>query len=95
MAKIYATNDRYESNVIKVFLVDSQYDADLLFYKVSDRYDADNKDELWYFTDDKYDSTAKIYWVDSRYDADVLVYQVDSRYDAKWNKGNQFVGRFS
>lgn len=95
MAKIYATNDRYESNVIKVFLVDSQYDADLLFYKVSDRYDADNKDELWYFTDDKYDSTAKIYWVDSRYDANVLVYQVDSRYDAKWNKGNQFVGRFS
>ena len=93
MAKIYATNDKYESNVIKVFLVNDRYDADLWFYKMNNKYDAGNKDEYWYFTDDKYDASAIIYWVDNKYDADVIVYQVNDRYDAKWNKGNNFVGR--
>ena len=62
--------------------------------KMSDKYDADNKDELWFFTDDKYDSSAIIYWVDNKYDADVVVYQIDNKYDAKWNKGNQYIGHF-
>lgn len=93
MARIYATEDKYESDVIKAFLTNDKYDADLWFYKVDDKYNADNKDELWFFTDDKYDATAIVCWVNDRYDADLIVYRTNDKYDVKWNRGNKFVGR--
>lgn len=95
MARIYVSDDRFDSKVIKVYRVDSKYDADLLFFETDNKYDADNKDEIWYFVDNKYDATALLYWVDSKYDADVLVYKVDSKYDAEWRTNHQFVTRFS
>jgi len=93
VAKIFVTDNKYDSNVIKVFLADNKYDADLWFCKMNDKYDAGNKDELWYFTDDKYDASASIYWVDNKYDADVIVYRVDNKYDAKWNNSNKWQSR--
>lgn len=93
MARIYVADNRYESNVVKVYRVDSKYDADLLFYEADNKYDADNKDEIWYFVDNKYDATALLYWVDSKYDADVLVYKVDNKYDAEWRTNNSFIAR--
>lgn len=95
MAKIYVADNRYETGVIKMYHVDNRYDADLLFYTTSDRYEADRKDEIWYFVDDKYDATSVVYWVDNRYDADVLVYDVDSRYEAEWRTSNKFITRLS
>lgn len=96
MAQIYATNDIYFSpKVVKVFLVSDKYEADLWFYKTRDIYEADCKDEIWYFFDSEYGATAVICWVDDKYEADIWVYQVRDKYEARWNKGNKFLGRLS
>lgn len=39
MARIYVADNKYESGIIKVYRVDSKYDADILFYKVDSKYD--------------------------------------------------------
>ena len=94
MARIYATkNLYYYPKVIKIFLVNNKYEADLWFYKTKDIHEADSRDEIWYFSDDEYSATAMICWVEDKYDADVLVYQVRDKYEARWNKGNKFLGR--
>lgn len=46
MARIYVSDDRFDSKVIKVYRVESKYDADLLFFEADNKYDADNKDEI-------------------------------------------------
>lgn len=93
MAKIFVTNEQYDSNVIKVFLENDNYNADLCFYEVDNKYDAENKDEYWYFTNDKYEASAIIYWVKDKYNADLIVCKTNNKYDAQWNKSNKFVGR--
>ena len=81
MARIYATKDLYYyPKVIKVFLVNDKYEADLWFYKTKDVHEADSRDEIWYFSDDEYSATAMICWV-------------EDKYEARWNKGNKFLGR--
>ena len=40
MAKVYATDNRYDSDVIKVFLTDDKYDADVVVYQIDNKYDA-------------------------------------------------------
>ena len=94
MARIYVTSDRYHyPKVIKIFLVSDRYEADLWFYKTRDIYEAENKDEIWCFTDNESEATAGVCWVDDKYEADVWVYQVRDKYESKWNKGNKFLGR--
>lgn len=95
MAKIYATEDLYEPNVIKVYLTNDQYNADLWFYRTDNEADAQNEDAVWYMTDDKYNATACICWVDNEYDADIVAYKINYRGDAGWNKGNKFISRLS
>lgn len=95
MARVYVADNKHESSVIKVYRVGSKYDADLLFYETDNKYDADDKDEIWYFVDSKYEATALLYWVDNKYDADILVYKVDSKYDAQWRTNNNFITRLS
>ena len=81
--------------MIKVYLTNDQYNADLWFYRTDNEADAQNEDAIWYMTDDKYNATACICWVDNEYDADIVAYKINDRNDAGWNKGNKFISRFS
>ena len=70
-------------------MVDSQYDADLLVYKVDSQYNAGNNDGKWFFTDSQYDAKKKIFFTDSQYDADLKIYFVSSQYNAGWSDSSK------
>lgn len=65
--KVYVVDSSYDAQAL-IYKVDSEYDADVLLYKIESEYDSDKASELWYYTDDPYDEKAlKIYHVDSQY----------------------------
>ena len=66
-----------------------EYDADLVVYKCSSKYDATDNKGLWYFASSKYDAKKKIYFCDSKYDADLIIYFTDSKYDAQWRTSSK------
>ena len=63
-------------------MVDADYKADLLVYKVSADYKAGNNDGKWFFVDADYKAKKKIYFVNADYKADLKVYFVDADYKA-------------
>ena len=95
MARVYVTDHKYDTGVDKAFVVENNYDADLLIYPTDNKYDADSYDEIWYFTDQKFDATFILYWTDSKYDADILVYKAEHKYDAKWQNSHHLRTRLS
>ena len=84
MAKVYLTNNNYSSDVVKVFRVEYDTWADLNVYVTDNQYEAQRKDEVWYYEQSEYEATVKACWVDSEYDADIKVYFVDRESSAGW-----------
>jgi hypothetical protein len=66
-------------------VVDNNYKADLLVYRVDAAYKAGKNDGKWYFTDQAYKASKKIYFVDAAYKADLKIFFVDAAYKAKWD----------
>ena len=88
----------YESQsslgAIKIYLVESQIQADLCVYVSKSKLEADGKDEIWYYVNNKISSDATIYFVSSAIQADVKVFLVSSKLQAGWRNSNQFRGQF-
>ena len=91
MAKIYVT-DRKCSNEVKIFSVDHEYQADLIFFEVNYQNQAKG-DELWYFVDYQNEADTTVRWVDHDYDADLKVYKARHQYQAKWKKSHKLRNR--
>lgn len=62
----------------------SKYEADLVVYKCTSKYEATDNKGWWFFTSSKYDAKKKIYFCDSKYEADLIIWFTDSKYDAGW-----------
>ena len=83
-----------KSSSIKVYVTLKRLEAHLIVYRTQDRYEAKGKDHIWFYSDDRNNST-NISFVDNTLEADVIVCYTDSRLEAKWSKPNKHVGRFS
>ena len=71
-------------------LVDHDYEADLLVYVTKQKYEAQGKDEIWYF--EKSSADRKIKFV--KYSPDLKVHYVDAKYQAGWkNKTHKLMKR--
>ena len=71
---------------VKVQVSDYKYEADLVVYKTTYKYEADGNKGVWYFTDYKYDAKKKIYFTDYKYEADLVIYFTTYKYEAGWQK---------
>ena len=67
-----------------MYVVDHEYQADLLVYKESHDYQAEGNQGRWYFVDHDYQADVKVYFVDHEYQADLKIYFVDHEYQAGW-----------
>ena len=70
-------------------MVDADYKADLLVYKVDADYKAGDNDGKWFFTDTDYKAKKKIFFVGADYKADLKIYFVDSDSKAKWRESSK------
>jgi hypothetical protein len=68
--------------------------ADLCVYVAKYPYEAQDKDEIWYYAKYESNSEAKIFFVKYPYQADVLVYFVNHKYEAGWRTSNKYRGWF-
>lgn len=76
----------------KVFRVNHERDADLIFFAVDKERDAKD-DSLWFFVDKERDATFKIFWVERDRDADIMVFKASKDREAKWAKSHKFQSR--
>lgn len=91
MARIYQTASMGEAHV-RVAIVDSRGDADLLVYRASS-WGTAYGDDRWFITRNKQDATAWVYFT-SRGFAQVTVCFVHSQGEAGWQRPSRFRGRF-
>lgn len=73
----------YQADV-KVCEVRYEYEADLLVYVTSDRFEAKGSRGIWFFTPNSFDSDFTIFFTEYTFEADIKVYFVEQRYQAKW-----------
>ena len=76
---------------MKVFVVDNEYQADVVVYRTDKEYrakDTENKG-IWFFTDKAYRADKKIFFVDHEYQADLKVYFTDKEYRAGWKNNSK------
>ncbi|MFZ6675492.1 DUF6150 family protein [Undibacterium sp. Xuan67W] len=91
MARIYQTHLMGEAHV-RVAVVSSRGDADLLVHRVSS-WGLAVGDARWFITRDKQDATVWIY-IGSRGFSQVKICFVDTYGEAGWQVPNQYRGRF-
>lgn len=91
MARIYQAATMGEAHV-RVAIVESRGDADLLVYRASS-WGMAHGDAHWFITRDKQDATAWVFFT-SRGFADVQVCFVNNRGEAGWQQPSRFRGRF-
>ena len=72
-----------------MYVVESQFDADLLVYKVKSQFEAKKNDGKWFFTKSEFDAKKKIFFVKSQFDADLKIYFVSSQFDAGWRESSK------
>ena len=81
---------KYKSDAqVKVFVVNSSSDADLVVYKTTYKSDADGNSGVWFFTDYSSDAKKKIFFVDYSSDADLKVYFTTYKSDAGWKNSSK------
>lgn len=70
----------------KVFVTNNRYEADLWVWNSKSKYEAVGKEEWWFETKSKYESSITVRYVKSKYQADLIIYYVDNKYQAGWKK---------
>lgn len=90
MARIYQAATMGEAN-LRVALVDSRGEADLLVFRVSS-WGMAAGDALWFITRSRQDATASVFFSSPGF-ADVTVCFVSSRHEAGWQRPSRFQGR--
>lgn len=91
MARIYQTPLMGEAN-IKVALVTSRGEADLLVHRVTS-WGLASGDARWFITRDKQDATACVYFTTPGF-AQVSICFVDNYSEAGWQGPSRYRGRF-
>ena len=72
MAKIFVVTSDYQADV-KCFKVAHDYQADMLVHVVDNDYQADG-DEKWFYVKNDHQATTKIFWTQNDYQADLKVF---------------------
>jgi len=70
----------------KIFVSKNRYEADLWVWKTENRYQAANREDIWYITNNRYNSNFSITFVNSKYNSNLVIYYTDNRYLAGWKK---------
>jgi len=73
----------------RIFVTKNRSEADLWIWKSNSRYESFGKEELWFETNSRYQSSITVRYVKSKYQADLIVYYVDSKYQAGWKKNHK------
>lgn len=92
MARIYQTPVMGEAHV-RVAIVDSRGEADLLVYRASS-WGMAYGDARWYITRNKQDATAWVFFT-TRGFAQIKICFVDNQSEAGWQRPSRFHGRFA
>ena len=77
------------ANSQKIYVVDSQFKADLLVFKVSSQFSAGDNDGKWFFVNSQFKAKKKIFFVNSQFAADLKIYFVSSQFKAGWKKSSK------
>jgi len=72
----------------KVFVTKNKYDADLWVWSGKYKYESFGKEEVWYKTKNKNESSFSVRYVNRRYNADLVIFYVKNRYEAGWRKNH-------
>ena len=76
-------------NSQKIYVVDSQFKADLLVFKVKSQFKAGDNDGKWFFVNSQFKSEKKIFFVNSQFKADLKIYFVSSQFKAGWKESSK------
>lgn len=72
----------------KVFVTKNKYEADLWVWRSKVKYEGFGKEEFWFQTNSKYQSSFTVKYIKLKYKADLIVYFVDNKYQAGWRKNH-------
>ena len=91
---IYVVDYKPDADV-RIYVTTNKYEANLWVYVTNYKPEAKNKDEIWFYSNYKFEqNTHKIIFVKYKSDANLVIYFVTYKPDAQWHIKNQFVGRF-
>ena len=72
----------------KVFVTKNKYEADLWVWTGKSRYECLGKEEFWFQSNSRSQSTFSVRWVKTKYQADLVIFFVKNRHEAKWVKNH-------
>jgi len=72
----------------KVFVTNNRYEADLWVWETKSKYESLRREEIWFKTKSRYETTFSVRYVKSKYQSDLIVYFVDNKYQAGWKKSH-------
>lgn len=73
----------------KVFVTNNRNEADLWVWESKSKYESLGKEEIWFKTKSRYESSFSVRYVKSKYQADLIIYFTNSRYQAGWKKNHR------
>lgn len=70
----------------KVFVTKNKYEADLWVWESKSKYESMGKEEWWFQTKSRYESSVIVRYVKSKYQADLIIYYTENRYQVGWKR---------
>lgn len=79
----------------KVFVTNKRHEAHLLVWQSKSKWESLGKEEIWFKSKSRSESSFTIRWVKSRHQSDLIIFFVKNRSEAGWQgehrlKGNLF-----
>lgn len=72
----------------KVFVTKNKYEADLWVWNGKHKYESLGKEEVWFRTKNKNESSFSVRFVKTRYNSDLVIFYTKNRYEAGWRKNH-------